>query len=316
VFLTRRDAVARLAGLGVLATSAAASAQFVDPDWTGEKIMAESVRRHEQFPYVYEEQTMILIDSSSNRTVRRCRRFTRYEESGEVKFLLVFDSPSEIRGVALLAVRSSEGVTTRGVYLPAFGPELKEPAEGGLGEHFLGTDFAVEDLTFEIADDFRYVRQRDRIVEDTEYFVVDAYPKGVVVRAGRYGLRRHLLRKDIFMVVQTDVYDSALRFYKRVTHHDLQQVDRQSWRANMILANDRRESHRTLLKINRRVYSRDYVPAKVFEPEFLLSNSHVINAAVGTAPEGSSPAERALMDRDDGKSTGAGSARIDSANGS
>jgi nitrogen fixation-related uncharacterized protein len=277
------------------------SAQFVDLDWTGERIMAESNDRHQQFPYIYEEQTMVLVDSAGHRDVRRCRRFTRYEEDGHVKFLLIFDEPDEIRGVALLAVRQPSGVTVRHVYLPAFGPHMKEPADGDLGDHFLGTDFAVEDLTPDVAENFRYVRQRDRIVEDVEYFVVDAYPSAKRSRLRTaYGLRRNIIRKDSFMIVQTDVYDSTLRFYKRITHHDLRRVDGKSWRANMIIANDSRESHHTLLKIDRRVYSRDYVPASLFEPKYLTSNAHVTNAAVGVVAPQASEAERQLIQRSNG----------------
>lgn len=269
-------------------------------DWDGERIMRESQHRHQQFPYVYEEQTMVLIDAAGQRSVRRCRRFTRYEDGGEVKFLLVFDEPAEIRGVALLARRSTDGDTTHGVYLPAYGKELKRAEGEGLGGHFLGTDFAVEDLAPAPIEDYRYVRQRDRYTDGTEYFVVDAYP---IARQHQgsdgYGLRRHVIRKDNFMVVQTDVYDTTLRFFKRITHHDLKRVDGNSWRANMVIAHDRRESHRTLLKINRRVYSSDYVPAEVFEPDYLLANRHVVAPAVGVEP-GRSQAEQQLLERGDG----------------
>ena len=37
-----------------------------------------------------------------------------------------------------------------------------------------------------------------------------------------------------------------------------------AWRAGMVLSEDLREDRRTLLKIERRVYSPDYVPAAVF----------------------------------------------------
>ncbi len=289
-------------GIAVAMTvcSVVAYARFVDPEWTGAKIMQESDDRHQQFPFIYEEQTMVLIDSAGHRNVRRLRRYTRLEDSGEVKFLLVFDDPSEIRGVALVAIREPGGSVRHGVYLPAFGPNIKVPEQTGIGEHFLGTDFAIEDLTPETLEDYRYVRQRDRIIEGADYFVVDAYPNKSTpgVRTG-YGLRRHVIRKDNFMVVQTDVYDAALRFFKRVTHHDLRQVDGDSWRANMIVANDRRETHRTLLKVDRRVYSQDYVPAELFAVDFLTSNRHVVDAAVGEEPAEQSEAERRLMQQAD-----------------
>ena len=273
-------------------------AQGSDPEWDGRKIIAESLARHQQFPFVYEEQTMVLMDASGHRDVRRCRRFTRSEQDGTVKFLLVFDDPAEIRGVALLAIRAADGSVQRGVYLPAFGPELKVADAGGLGGTFLGTDFAIEDLTPEEIEDHAYERQRDRLIEGTEYFVVDAMPADSGGRPlGEYGKRRHFVRKDSFMIVQTDIYDTSMRFFKRITHHDLNPVDARSWRANMIIAHDRRESHRTLLKVDRRVYSHDYVPQNLFELDYLLANRHVKNAAVGKSPAQRSAAERTLMER-------------------
>ena len=54
--------------------------------------MDESFKRHKLFPYVFEEQTMILIDNAGNRETRKLRRFSRMEDSGTVKYLFVFDS--------------------------------------------------------------------------------------------------------------------------------------------------------------------------------------------------------------------------------
>lgn len=264
--------------------------------WSATQIMEEVNRRHEQFPYVYEEQTMVLGDGSGKREVRKCRRFSRIEQDGSFKFLLVFDDPEEIRGVALLAVRHPDGEIERGVYLPAFGATLKRPAGEGRGGHFLGTDFAIEDLTPDAPEQYRYARSADRVVEDTALFVVDAYPVNFEIeRATGYGMRRHLVRKDNFVVIQTDYFDRQLRFRKRMTRHDIQRVNAQSLRANMIVVNDERERHRTLLKVDRRVYSRDYVPAEIFEPAFLLANGHLQSLRDRVA--GRAPAPGA---RDDG----------------
>lgn len=263
-------------------------------DWSAARIMQESHRRHEQFPYVYEEQTMVLSDASGKREVRKCRRFSRAEEDGSFKFLLVFDDPEEIRGVALLAVRNPDGTVERGVYLPAFGDTLKRSTGEDPG-HFLGTDFAVEDLTPDVREEYRYVRAPDRVLEDTALFVVEAYPVSAEVeRATGYGLRRHLLRKDNFVIIQTDYFDRRLRFRKRLTRHDIKPVNAASWRANMIVVNDEREQHRTLLKVDRRVYSRDYVPAEIFEPAFLLADGHMraIDDRVTGRVVGRTPAPR------------------------
>ena len=240
--------------------------------WSGRQIVDESVRRHEQFPYVYEEQTMVLMDAGGHRTVRQLRRFSRLEADGRFRLLLVFDHPEEIRGVSLLAVRNHDGTVEQGLYLPAIDGAFKRPGENGQGGTFLGTDFAVDDLGAERTWEHRYVRGHDTVLEDVNYFVVDAFPRDAgVVRAHGYGLRRHLIRKDNFVIVRTDFFDRRLRLLKRLTRHDLRQVDGPSWRANMLMMVDARDQHRTLLKVDRRVYSRDYVPAEIFEPDQLIS---------------------------------------------
>lgn len=256
-----------------------------DREWDGAAIMSEQVRRHQQFPYVFERQTMVLVDAAGKRQVRRVRRYMRAEEDRTLKFLLVFEEPEEIRGVALLAVREPNGDTRNRIYLPAFGDHMKRPAGSGRTGAFLGTDFAVEDLTLELASEFTYVRTGERIIEEVEYFLVDAYPrKSAIGVTTNYGLRRHLVRKDNFMITQTDYYDRNLRFIKRLTYHDLRRVNGDSWRANMLVMNHLRNEHTTLLKIDQRVYSKDYVPAELFEPQHLLANRHVRGAAVGLVP--------------------------------
>ncbi|MFH1487459.1 MAG: outer membrane lipoprotein-sorting protein, partial [Pseudomonadota bacterium] len=88
-------------------------------------------------------------------------------------------------------------------------------------------------------------------------------------------LRRHFVRQDNFFVIRTDFFDRRGRFFKRLTQHDLKRVDGDMWRADMILMEDQKERHKTLIKIDRRVFSHDYVPSEMFTPEWLLENRHI-----------------------------------------
>jgi hypothetical protein len=63
------------------------------------------------------------------------------------------------------------------------------------------------------------------------------------------------------------------RLQKRQSNHDLIQVIGSVWRANMILMDDKQTGHQSLLKINRRVFSADYVPLEYFTPQWLYQNS-------------------------------------------
>jgi hypothetical protein len=94
---------------------------FASSEMTGAEIMEEVDKRHQQFPYIYEEQSMILVDRYGEQDTRKARRYSRVEEDGTVRFLLLFDYPQEVKGVALLANREPDGKTNKYIYLPAYG---------------------------------------------------------------------------------------------------------------------------------------------------------------------------------------------------
>ena len=262
--------------LGLLFSPVSPGSVEADEIWTGRGIMDEVFKRHEMFPFVFEEQTMILMDGAGNRNVRKLRRFSRVEKDGAVKHLLVFDNPAEVRGVALLAIRHPTGHVETRTYLPAFGKVLKSNAGDKRGSHFLGTDFAVEDLTAEVLSDFRYVRAADLKKNKTSYFVVEAFPQDKEIeRTTGYSLRRHFIQQDNFFIVRTDFFDRRGRLSKRQTYHDLKNVSGDMWRADMILMKDCKEDHKTLIKISRRVFSQDYVPPEMFTAAWLLENRHI-----------------------------------------
>jgi len=79
----RLDAVAAPAPSPVDSVSQQISRQLVlqaeRAPLSGAAIVRESLRRHELYPYVYEEQTLILSDAQQQRDVRRIRRYSRLD---------------------------------------------------------------------------------------------------------------------------------------------------------------------------------------------------------------------------------------------
>ncbi len=247
-----------------------------DEPWTGPRVMKECFERHQRVPRLYEEQTMVLRDREGNREIRKARRFSRLEENSAFKILLIFDAPAEVRGVSLLIRGSVPGGGESSLYLPAFEKRLLpfEQADGGYG--FLGTDFSLEDLMPEVMPRFRYARETDHKIDLIPCYVVEAVPLDMAAeRATAYGLRRLFLRKDNLFIIRIDYYDRSGRFFKRQTFHDLMRVDGDMWQANMAVMEDFREKHETLIKVDRRVISNDYVPAELFAPAWLLQNRHI-----------------------------------------
>lgn len=244
---------------------------FVSSETTGAEIMEEVSRRHQQFPYIYEEQSMVMMDRNGDRDTRRAKRYSRAEEDGSVRFLLLFDYPKEVKGVALLAHRDPDGETKKYIYLPAYGEQLLESAGEESGDNFLGTDFSVENLTGEILADHHYVRREDKELDGINYFIVDVYKPSEPVSEERI-LRRHYIQQDKLFITLTHHYDKHGRIARIQSHHDIKAVDQNRLAANMILMENKKDQHQSLIKTSRRIFSHDYVPAEIFTADWLYEN--------------------------------------------
>jgi Outer membrane lipoprotein-sorting protein len=245
---------------------------------SGAEIMEEVQKRHQQFPYIYEEQFMVMEDKQGKRDTRKARRYSRVEEDGSVQFLLLFDYPQEVKGVALLANRDANGNTRKYIYLPAFGEQLVESTGEGSNDNFLGTDFTVENLTGELLSDHYYARRDDREIDNVKYFMLDVYRADDQL-AKKQILRRHFIRQDNLYITLTHHFDKQGRISRVQSHHDIKAVDGDMWRANMILMEDKKQQHQSLIKISRRIFSHDYVPAEVFTAEWLYENYPYVEPA-------------------------------------
>ncbi|MEM9304024.1 MAG: outer membrane lipoprotein-sorting protein [Pseudomonadota bacterium] len=243
----------------------------------GRTLMETVYARHRQYPYVYEEQSMVLVDRNGQKDTRRLARYSRIDDDGVNHILLHFRFPREVQGVALLARRYPDGASDLRVFLPALGHHLI--ATGALDpqvdarseDHFLGTDFTIENLAGENLDDYRFERRRDARMTDLDYYVVDVFPRGASDAATP--VRRHFILKDGVFITRTDHFGAGGKVRKRQSSHDLTVVNGDAWRANMLLMEDLERFHRTVIKVDRRVFSPDYVPAEVFSAAWIYANA-------------------------------------------
>ncbi|MDF1747625.1 MAG: outer membrane lipoprotein-sorting protein, partial [Alphaproteobacteria bacterium] len=215
--------------------------------------MDEVSSRHDR-PYEFEEQAMTLIDDRGNTENRELRRYAREWDNGLYRYLLVFDSPAGVRGVALLTWQNKGASDDQWMHLPAYGREMKRSADGGKRNYFMGTDFAFEDMTSEEREKFKYDRQADETVnindptgatlETVDSFVVDAYPKDEEIASQTgYKYRRLYISKDRFFIRRIDFFDRRGRFLKTQYTWDMKQIEGDTWRANAILMDNEKLNH-------------------------------------------------------------------------
>lgn len=251
---------------------------------SGAELMQAVQARHQRHPHVFERQVMVLVDRFGNRETRRLRRYTRIEDDGTVRFLLLFDGPPEVVGVALTATRDPAGTTRQRFYLPALGPTMIESTDVSAAGYLLGSDFTVENLAGEILADYHHVRRRDERIDGVRYYRVDVHPRDADPEAS-LPLRRHFIRQDILFITRTDHLDDTGAVQRRQTQHDLVPVGGGVWRPNLIRMDNLHDRHTSLLRVLHRVFSADHVPAAMFTDEWILSNRPATNAPVAHAPE-------------------------------
>jgi len=262
--------------LAALAAGAAVSAAAAGSAPDGPAIM-DRVRMHRpQSCCIYQDLTMILSDDAGERSVRRVRWYQRLERDGSSRLLLVFVAPADVRGAAVLVTRDATGPARGEIYLPALGRPLDLAAGTTDATPLVGSDFRLEDLLGGAPRDFVYAREADAEMDRSMHYVVRATPVAAAARRAGDGLRRHYVRKDSFFIVRTDFHDAQGRLARRQSFRDPKQVERGVWQADMILMEDLGERHRTLIKVGRRVFSPEYVPAEIFSRQWLLEERHLL----------------------------------------
>ncbi len=237
---------------------------------SGRQIMTTVQERHHRAPAVYEEQTMILTDRLGNRDTRELRRYAKRDEDGNYNILLLCDTPAEIRGTALLVSREAGQNPDVSLYMPARGEDVLRGYVTDSKDRLLGTDLTFEDLTGEELMEYHYVRRDDIKLEYVPYFQVDVYDHRDT--SFRSPLRRHFVRQDSFFITRTDYLDRQGRIYRQQRFYDLRHTDSDIWYAGMVFMHNRKEQHSTLIKINNRIYSEDYVSDEVFTMAWLYAN--------------------------------------------
>ena len=121
-----------------------------------------------------------------------------------------------------------------------------------------------------VLEDYRYVRRDDQKIGGQDYFIIDVYPAGTRPE-NEHPIKRHYVRQDCFFITRTDYFDRQGRVYKQRQAYDLKKLDDEMWGANQILMDNKRLNHQSIIKVDRRVFSIDYVPEEMFNKEWILA---------------------------------------------
>jgi hypothetical protein len=216
----------------------------------GRRIALETDRRDTGWGDVASELEMVLRNPQGQ-TSHRVLRLKSLEgtDDGD-KLLLIFDSPADIDGTALLTYTHKTGDDDQWLYLPALS-RVKRIASGSRSGSFVGSEFAYEDFTSQEIDKYTYRHLRDETLDGSECFVVERRP---VEEGSGYTRQVTWLDQKEYRLVRVDYYDRKDEILKTLRFHDYRLYLDRYWRASEM----HMENHQTGKSTSLRFRSYDF----------------------------------------------------------
>lgn len=119
---------------------------------------------------------MILRTDSGKQSQRELRvRTLEMQEDGD-KSLVIFDTPADVKGTALLTFAHKVEDDDQWLYLPAL-KRVKRIASKSKSGPFMGSEFAYEDMSSQEVEKYTYKYVRDEKAEGLDCFVVERFPE-------------------------------------------------------------------------------------------------------------------------------------------
>jgi len=234
-YLTRDLLFAAVAIGGLLYNTNAALAANTAPGDSGDKgyeIAARADRSDRGFGDSIVELEMILRNAAGQETTRSLWLNTLEipDESLGDKSMIVFDTPADIEGTALLSHAQILDPDDQWLYLPAL-KRVKRISSVNKSGPFVGSEFAFEDFTALELNKYHYAFVRE---EPCGEFVCD-----VIERTPRYeysGYKRQLswVDQDVYQVRKVEFYDRRGDLLKTLNLEDYRVYDENVWRAHRL----------------------------------------------------------------------------------
>lgn len=195
------------------------------PEEKGRAIFEEIERRNEGFVDSQVSMVMILKDKRGNTSEREMRVKTLEGENDEDKTLMVFDTPRDQKGTALLTYSYKQKDDDQWLYLPAL-KRVKKIASKNKSGPFMGSEFSFEDLAGQDVDDYDYKYLRDEKCGDYECFVVESYPRD---KYSGYTKIVSWINKEYYRTYKAEFYDRKKSHLKTLTPTGYKLYENKFW---------------------------------------------------------------------------------------
>ena len=223
-------AVATAFALGTLAFGAALAPVLAEiPEEKGFAIAARSDRSDRGFLDSAVDMQMILRNAAGKESTRTMAQRTLEvpDENIGDKSLIVFESPRDIDGTALLSHAKILDPDDQWLFLPAL-KRVKRISSVNKSGPFVGSEFSFEDFTALELNKFSYTYLREETINGITHDVIKRNPR---YEHSGYTKQVSWIDQDIFQVRKVEFYDRRGDLLKTLILSDYSEYDGGVWRA-------------------------------------------------------------------------------------
>ena len=202
-----------------------------DLEKKGYEIAARSDRSDRGFSDSTVKLTMVLRNAAGKESSRslKIKTFEIQDEDLGDKSLVVFDSPRDIKGTALLSHAQILDPDDQWLYLPAL-KRVKRISSTNKSGPFVGSEFAFEDFTATELNKYSYKWLRNEPCGDLTCDVVERYPR---YENSGYTKQIAWIDQSVFQVRKLDFYDRKDTLLKTLELNDYREYDGGVWRSHI-----------------------------------------------------------------------------------
>lgn len=245
---------ASLAAIPALAGLAAAGG---DPAVFGRQVFEQADLIESGYVDLQVQLSMVLRDARGRESQRglRIRQLEVPEDADKV--LVVFDTPANIRGTALLSHAHVNADDDQWLFLPAI-KRTKKIASRNKSGPFLGSEFSFEDLSPRDVAKYDYAYIREEQIEGQPCWVVDRFPRD---KYSGYSRQRVWLDQAHLRIQRIDYVNRRDEVIKRLQVDEYQLYADRYWKPGFMRMENLRNGKSTDL------IWRDYAFMQGFEAE-------------------------------------------------
>ena len=258
---SKRLAVALIFGITFAGPAAAVTAEE-----QGFEIAARSDRTDVGFGDSRVELQMILRNAAGQESTRSLEIATLEKPNEEVgdKSLVLFDTPRDIEGTALLSHARILDPDNQWLYLPAL-KRVKRIASSNKSGPFVGSEFAFEDFTSLELNKYEYKYLGSEDMDGMMHDVVERLPR---YENSGYSKQVAYVDQDVFQIRKVEFYDRRGDLLKVLVLSDYRQYDNGVWRAHKLSMDNVQTNKQTDLIYQDYVFGegmseRDFVKGKL-----------------------------------------------------